>query len=418
MFHSDTEETIIFLTNLFSPFKFISLPPVNKSVVGNSIAAMFRSRDTVMSVSSDRVVSLWQTTTLADKVGIAFVSKWSLTVSGLQDLALHVKNCFLSSNGKLIAIHHGTKIMLCSLAESKVEFLCSVFESKCEFMVACFAFSADNTALLFCVQDHDNRSDLHFHLWDIQNKVVSVSFQPPGILEADCCCLSSNKHIILCGEYQIEIWEYADHNCRFLTNLAVQKPYDSVKFSFCTVSLDNEFLVCCIADVILVYRLHASDINSPKINSSKRVLRGHLGRVEFCQFLKVNRYLISYGVDGMVFLWDLTEWKAVEFARIAQVQESIVSMAVSPDEDIAVCFTSSGGVWVIKLCNLESALSLKCLSAPVICKLLTDKTSQQIPVDVTSTTQVLTSIDHDTTESLGSSDSEESYYLEDLEESD
>ena len=41
----------------------------------------------------------------------------------------HVKNCFLSSNGKLIAIHNGTKIMLYSLEESKVEFLCSVFES-------------------------------------------------------------------------------------------------------------------------------------------------------------------------------------------------------------------------------------------------------------------------------------------------
>ena len=407
LFRSETEETTIFLTNLFSPFKFISLSPMNKSVERNSIAAVFRTRDTVMSVSSYCVVTLWQASTLA------FVCKWSLTVSGLQDLALHAKNCFLSSNGKLIAIHHGTKIILCSLGESKVEFLCSVLESECEFTVACFAFSADNTVLLFCVQDHDNRSELLFHLWDIQNKVVSASFKPPGILEADCCCLSSNKRIILCGEYQIEIWEYADHNCRFLTNLAVQKPYNSVKFSFCTVSLDNEFLVCCFADVILVYRLHASNINS-----SKRVLRGHLGRVEFCQFLKLNRYLISYGVDGMVFLWDLSEWKAVGFGRIAQGRESIVSMAVSPDEDVAVCFTSSGRVWGIKLCNLDSALSLKCLSAPVIGKLPTDKTSQQIPVDVTSATQILTSIDHDTTESLSSSDSEEGYYLEDLEESD
>ena len=296
LFHSDTKETTIFLTNLFSPFKFISLSLVNKSVVGNSIATMFLSRDTVMSVSSDRVDSLWQTTTVADKVGITFVSKWSLTASGLQDLALHVKNCFLSSNGKLIAIHHGTKVMLCNLAESKVETVCSVFESKCEFTVACLAFSADNTVLLFCVQD--NRNHFHFYLWDIKNKVVSASFKPLGILEAECCCRLSNKQeLILCGEYQIEIWEYADHNCHFLTRFAVEKPYNSVKFSFCTVSSDNQFLVCCIADVILVYRRHACDINFSNMNPSNRVLRGHLGRIEFCRFLKVNHYLISYGPE-------------------------------------------------------------------------------------------------------------------------
>jgi len=41
-------------------------------------------------------------------------------------------------------------------------------------------------------------------------------------------------------------------------------------------------------------------------------------------------------------LWDLGEWKAVAFAKIAQGRESIVSMALSAEVDKAVCLTSSG----------------------------------------------------------------------------
>ncbi|KAJ7310579.1 hypothetical protein OS493_040123 [Desmophyllum pertusum] len=63
-----------------------------------------------------------------------------------------------------------------------------------------------------------------------------------------------------------------------------------------------------------------------------------LVELSFAGFLKVNRYLISYGVDGMVFLWDISESKAVGFATIVQGNESIVSMAVSPEEDKVVLF--------------------------------------------------------------------------------
>ena len=410
LFCSGTEEKAIFLTNLFSPFRFLSVSPVKPSVVGKSCAAMFCSSDTIIYVGPDSMGLYTLRQTSADKEGIAFIRKSLLTASSSQ--VIHVKNCVLSPNGKLIAIRQENDVKLYSFAESGVEFFDSVFESKCDFTITHFAFSADSTVLLFCIQD--TRNNTLFYLWDIQKKVVSASFESPGFLEAECCCFSLNKReLIMCGEYQIEVWNYAEHNCRCLTRLAVEKPYNSVKFSHCTLSLDNQFLVCCIADVILVYSLHSSDIHS-----SMQVLRGHLGRVELCQFLKINRYLISFGVDGMVFLWDLNESKAVGFARVTQDQDSIVTMAVSPEEDRAVCFTSSGRVCVIKLCELGSAMPLKTSTAPV--KDEVEQPREQIP----SASQSLpSSVEDDMAEALSSSDSEGDfldYYLEQdlLDESD
>ena len=399
LFRGGTEEMAIFLKNLFSPFKFVGVPPVKPSVVGKSIAAMFRSSDTVMSVSSDSRVMLWQTTVNTE--AIAFISESELTAPGSP--ALYVKKCVLSSDGKLIAIHdhYGSKVHLYSFVNSKVkEFPFNVFESKDESTVTCFSFSADCALLLFCIRT--SRGDL-FYEWDNENK-VSNSFKSPVLLTVDCFCLSSSKRmLILCGEYHIEIWEYDKHPYRLLIRLAVEKPYNSAKFSQCTLSSDNQFLACCIADLIVLYSLRASDIDT-----SKRVLRGHLGIIEFCRFLKRNRYLISYGVDGMVFLWDISEVKAVTFARIAGEQESIATMALSPEEDRAVCFTSSGRVCMIKLCGLGSALSLRPFSTSAKGK--EEMAEETLPLleKIPSASQVLTStIEDDTFESLSSSDSED-----------
>ncbi|KAJ7375991.1 hypothetical protein OS493_037543 [Desmophyllum pertusum] len=354
LFRSAIEEIAILLSNLFSPVKFFKVSPVKPLVVEKSIAAVFHSSDTVISVSSDSMVTLWKTT---EDQGISFISQSSLTMAGQQES--NVKNCVFSTDGKLMAIHQGTK---------------------------------------------DSRNDQHFYVWDVQEKVMSASFKSPAFLTVECCCLSSSTgELILCAEYEIEIWEYTKPSCRLLTRLGVERPYNSVTFSQCTVSLDNQLLVCCIANRILVYSPH-----DPDVNSSKRVLRGHLGRIEFCRFLKLNRYLISYGVDGMVFLWDISESKAVGFATIAQGKESIVSMGVSSEEDKVVCFTSSGRVCIIKLCELGCSLSLKPLIAPVEDKMEIVETSLQLPEQIASTSQIQTSaVEHDTTESLSSSDSEE-----------
>ena len=342
LFRSNTEEKAILLSNLFNPFKFIPVSPVEPSVVGKSIAVVFCSSNTVLAVSSDLKVTLWRTT--EDKEGIDFISQ-SLSRESVSQV-LYVKNCVLSPDGKLIAIHQESKLRLCTCTESKfVEFLCTVFETESDNTVVSSTFSADSALLLFCIQDFKSSPDCY--VWDVKGRFVTGNVKPQAFLAVECCCVSSHKQeLILCGDYQIEIWRYNERP-RLLARLDVEKIYHSLKFSHCTVSLDDQLLVCCIANTILVYSLNAADVNS-----SKRVLHGHLGTIEFCQFLKGNRYLISYGIDGMVFLWEVSESKAVAFARVPL--ETVVCMAVSPDEDKVVCFTSSNRVCVIKLCNLES----------------------------------------------------------------
>jgi len=391
LLRSDTEERAILLTSLFNPFKFLRVSSVKPSYLGKYIGKIFHLSDTVLSVSSDSKITSWETT--ANKEDIPFICEsfwkdWDLP-------RLHVKNCVLSSDGRLIAIHEKTKVELYSFADNTKNktFLHSVYESQREFTVECFSFSADSTLLLFCIQD--SRHGLYLYVWDVQKKVMAASRKSPGLLTIECCCFSWDKQfVILCGDYEIEILEYAKDTCR---RLGVERPYHSVKFGQCTVSSDNRLLVCCIANRILIYNLLV-----PDINSSKQVLRGHLGTIEFCCFLKASRYLISYGVDGMVFLWDINELKAATFARITQGKEKILAMAVSPEEDLAVCSTSSDRVWIIKLCGLGAAPSLKPLTSPSKGKLGTAESSLQVPLQIAST-----STEVDMLESSSSSDSED-----------
>ena len=410
LFRSDTEERAIFLSSLFCPFMFIpeSRFEVWPQGVGKVIATAFCSTESVLTVSSDSRVTLWQVT--EERHDITFKSNSVIEKSGLR--IPYVKDCVVSPDGKLIAIHQGINVELYNLTgDNFVEFVNTVFEAECDNTVLYMTFSSDNTSLLICVWDFKHPS--HCFVWDVQGKCVSGIFKSQTLLVIECCCLSpSNEQLILCGEYQIEIWKYDECPRRLLTRLGVEKAYQSVTFSRCGVSLDDQFLVCCIANRILIYCLRA-----PHINSSRRVLRGHLGRIDFCQFLKVNRYLISYGIDGMVFLWDINEFKAVGFAKIAQGKESIISMAVSPEEDTAICFTSSGRVCVIRLRELDFSLPLKPLSTSVEGKEKAVHTSLQLADEIASTCQEPASFngDEDMVEAMSISDSEEDmyyYYLE------
>ena len=376
LFRADIEEKAIFLSDLFCPFMFVSeslLVPTelgesvatvycsnsaltsvslsDTSVAQKSVASMFCSTDNVINVTSDSRVTIWQINKAREDFTIKSQDKLTLE-------AAHVKNCVLSPSGQLIAIHQGIFVNLYILAVANfVEVLHKIdlFKAECENTTVHMTFSSDSISLLLCVQDFKH-PPLCF-VWDVAGKSRSGNFRSQTLLTVDCCCLSSCKtKLILCGEYQIEIWKYNEDPCRLLNRLGVEKPYQSVNFSQCCVSLDNEFLACCIANRILVYNLNVSHINS-----SKRVLRGHLGRIDFCKFLRENRYLISYGIDGMVFLWDMSGFKAVGFSKAAQGEECILSMAVSREEDVAVCFNSSGRVCLIRLRGLGSALPLKSL---------------------------------------------------------
>ena len=84
--------------------------------------------------------------------------------------------------------------------------------------------------------------------------------------------------------------------------------------------------------------------------------RTHLGKIEFCRFLNGKRYIISYGIDGAVFLWDVLERKAISFIRFPVVGENISFMTVSPKEDKVVGCTSFGNFFQITLNGLKSEM--------------------------------------------------------------
>ena len=312
--------------------------------------------------SADAILVLYANSTLAlmENDGTTTASETYLQRRPSDDKQ-QVKKAQFSPDGKVIVTHQGTSILLYrtmpgSDKASTDHGKCpnSVFETKDDFNVMCFTFSADSTLLLFCILRNIGSS---FFVWNVQGKVLSASFDSPGLMSEDCCCCFSldNKELIICSELYIEFWDHASHPCRLLRKVETGVPYTEVdKFTHCTVSPENDLLAYCITDRILLCPLNASTDQS-----IWQLPRAHLGKVEFCQFLRGNRYLISYGVDGALFLWDLSEWKAVGFANIAQGRENIVSMAVSTEGDKVVCVTSFGRLNIIKPCGLKDAMLSK-----------------------------------------------------------
>ena len=413
LFRSGTEERAIFLTSLLNPCKFFPFVPGQDGEVGETTAAIFSSSDTVKSISSESLITSWR---LVDHNRGFSVERISVSSSvGSRSQVIKLQNCVFSIDGKLLAFQQHTQIRQC-LVEEFEKSQCIVFEADCSFTDLCLAFSSDGVFLLFSIQD--NFSGHLFYVWDVQGEVLSKSFSSPSLLSIDSFCLSSdNRNLVLCGgEYEIEIWEFSLYPRHLFMRICVERPFNPVKFSHCAVSQDMELVVCCLANVIFVHSLKVADIHS-----TKRVLRGHLGKIEFCKFLKSNRYLISYAVDGMVFLWDISESKAIGFARIAKGREKILCMAVSPDEDRAVCFISSGRVCVLNFCNLKCALPADFFTAPRKGRISTGETSLLPVGQIPSTSNVPASrLEDDQHGGFGSLDLEEQFLLtpEDLLDSD
>ena len=385
LFRSSGEERGVFLKNLCSPFKFLRFCAQKFDSMMFS-STMFSSSHTVTCISPASVVSLWNFKDHDDFMFFKIITSFPLSDSP-GTLASPPKYVF-SPDGKLIALQQKDKITLHCVEESQ-RYYCTVFEGNFGDVDACLQFSADSSLLFVCIQD--SLKGPHFYVWDIRKKAMSHSFESPGLLlTLDCFCISSDvSYLILCGGYnEIEVCEFKNLKDSFslLQSVGVEKFYNSVKFSLCNVSQDNELLVCCIANLIYVYKLTVGNIYS-----SRKILRGHLGKIEFCRFLKGNLFLISYSVDGVVFLWNITDSKAIGFAKIAHGEEKIVSMAVSPEEDRAVCFLSSGGVCEITLCKLECTLSSKLLTALTEGKLDAPETKTQLAKHMPSTSNIPTS---------------------------
>ena len=301
----------------------------------------FSSTDTIKSIGSGPIVSLWKIANV-DVPSIELISESRLMVGESRFGELKpFKNCVFSYSGELLATQESSRILLFK----RERFVCTVFEEM-DCNIPCMIFSQNSALLLFCIEK--NKNTRKFCVWDVQGRALSASCDSLSLPTVDCCYFSSDSaKVLICGQLSIQIWEYTGNSCRLLKILEPRGICrESDKITHCAVSSNDKLLACCIGDKILLYSV-------AKQESVLQIPHCHLGRVDFCQFLKGARYLISYGVDGVVFLWNLNDWQAVTYVRITQGRESIVKVAVSPEEDKVVCLTSAGRFNVVKLCGLK-----------------------------------------------------------------
>ena len=273
---------------------------------------------------------------------------------GEEDISPFVplKSVVFSQSGGLIACHLGSKLYICKISGA---FSCLLCEDQCECDSCHLAFSPDSTLLLHYVQNSNDNP--RFQVWDVHSSALLVTFDFPAVeslcLPLDSCCLSSdNTKLILCGGVIIEIWECDASVCRLIAR--VEKPFfisNNNKFAHGTVSSETNWLACCITDRIVL-----CPMNILTDQSIRLLPPAHSGKIELCQFVKGGRYLISYGVDGNVFLWDLTRCEAIAFAKLCQGRESIVRLCGSCEGDKFFHLTSSGRFGVLTLCGLEHSI--------------------------------------------------------------
>ena len=262
----------------------------------------------------------------------------------------HVQKCAFSSDGKLIAAHHGKMITLHdTIGSDDCRFPCSVFEDDHEFSVLQLTFSGDSALLLYCIRN------CPFVVWDVWKRETLASFDPPGLVSEDFCCFFTvDNKIVFSTELHIEIWDPAKITNKASTRLDVDVLYSKADvITYCTVSRNNDLLACCVVDRILLYSLNSP--TNPQL--VLKLPRAHLGKIEFCRFLNGKRYIISYGIDGAVFLWDVLERTAISFIRVPVEGENISFMTVSPKEDKVVGFTSFGTFFQITLNGLNAEIS-------------------------------------------------------------
>ena len=260
-----------------------------------------------------------------------------------------VEKCAMSRQGISIAVSQKASVSLfCDR-----EFLCTIFEESEDIgcQVSCLMFSHDSTLLLYCVERRNGKAEVC--LWNVHQNKLSSCFSASHLVSINCCCLSpDNSMVILCGELRVEVWGdvLCSRQCLKMVKELTRLYPSFERFHYCSVSSGNELLACCIVDDVLLYSLC-----SPAEESFYcRLPPAHLGQIQFCQLLRGTRYLISYGIDGAVFLWDLVQAKPVAYARVSEGDESIKGMSVSSMEDEVICLTSLGRVIMIKLHGLKS----------------------------------------------------------------
>ena len=262
------------------------------------------------------------------------------------------KCVIFSQSGNPIAYHLGPKLYICNFFGAFPYLMC---EDHYECFRCHLAFSPDNTLLLHYTQSSNDNP--RFQVWGVRSKALLETFDFPAVESllpaVDCCCLSSdNTKLIVCGKFIIEIWEYGRSACRLITRIGNRSFFSNYnEFSHCTISQETNLLACCITDSIAL-----CPMNAPTNQSIRLLPPAHLGKIEFCQFVKGGRYLISYGVDCNLFLWDLNRCEAIAFAKLCEERESIERLCRSCEADKFFFLTSSGRLGVLTLCGLEHSI--------------------------------------------------------------
>ena len=341
-FQADDEGKTLFLKDFPCGFlKHFLIPSVKIPMQAN-----FVSEDTFLVLCTDSSVLSFQAT--GDLCTKTIFAEPPLD-SGLLG-PWHVQKCAFSSDGKLIAAHHGKMITLHdTIGSDDCSFLCSVFEDDHQFSVLQLTFSGDSALLLYCIRN------CPFVVWDVRKRETLASFDPPGLVSEDFCCFFTvDNKIVFSTQLHIEIWDPAKITNKASTRLDVDVLYSKADvITYCTVSRNNDLLACCVVDRILRYSLNSP--TNPQL--VLKLPRAHLGKIEFCRFLNGKRYIISYGIDGVVFLWDVLERTAISFIRVPVEGENISFMTVSPKEDKVVGFTSFGRFFQITLNGLNAEIS-------------------------------------------------------------
>ena len=335
-FSSTNESMTVLLRDLSGKFLLNSLS-VNSMTAE---AVTFTSSDSFSLLFSNGIVDSWQ---IVDR---SLVPLDRRVLNLFQSNTIGAKKFLFSHSGGSFVADQGGSILFFNVEKSSV----SAIKEGIKGSVACLAFSADDSLLLFCIEEP--YVDECFCIWDINTSTLS---SPIRLEHVDCCCFSSNnKKLFFCNAFSVLIFEHERHNADFtmLQELNIHSPKSDI-CSHCTVSCDDKLLVCCIANEILIYFVDDPD-------RFYKVPHNHLGQVQYCKFLCGKRYLISYGMDGLLFLFDLVNWQSIAYLK----QESCISMAISPDENKIVCLESSGQVSVIGLSGLQSDL-IKNLELPL-----------------------------------------------------
>ena len=259
-------------------------------------------------------------------------------------LQFQARKCFFSHSGDIIVVDEGSRIVLRKWG------LSTPIKDRIVGSVACVTFSSDDSQILFCIQKIDENQN--FYIWNVNTGTLTGPLCIDGSVQfdmhVDSCCFSSDcSKLFFCNAFSVLILEHEAKNAAVKT---LQKrninSHPSDICSHCTVSCDDKFLACCIANKIVIYSVDS-------LGKFYKMPHNHQGKIQYCKFLCGKRYLISYGMDRLMFLFDLVARQSIAYLRLS---ESCISIAISPNEDKVVCFESPDKMSLITLRGLESDL--------------------------------------------------------------